>query len=278
MTINHDPSVLTRLQELKAKIPDLAEIIDLQHDLLEAQLQARISPIHLAYNHEEIPTCISRGMPLLSSLKIELDWEAFSHLYEQTCLIVARHQPNLTDDIEKFLILRSDDPEGLKIQVLSYLEVMDADQPVKEASGSQEELLDFVLNHALRPFLQVYADTFLPEVEQKSWQRGSCPICGGEPDIAFLDGESGSRFLVCSRCESQWLFPRIKCPFCGTPDSDKLSYYPFEDQKYRLYVCQNCQRYIKAVDLRKAGRQGFFVVERIATAALDVAAQEEGYN
>jgi FdhE protein len=280
MTINNDPAVLAGLTALKAKNPELSEIIDLHHDLLEAQMQARIAPIRLAYDQDEITTCIRRGKPLLPSLKIDLDWEAFSQLYEQICLLVARHQPNLTTEIEILQKLWIDDPEGLKTQVMRCLGVMDADAGplIDEASQSQEELHAFVLHHALRPFLQGYAVTYLPAVEQKLWQRGRCPICGGEPDLSFLNHESGSRYLICSRCDSQWLFPRIKCPFCGSQDSDKLTYYPIEDQKYRLYICQNCQRYIKAIDMRTGGHQVLFPVERIATAAMDVAAGEAGFH
>jgi formate dehydrogenase maturation protein FdhE len=63
-----------------------------------------------------------------------------------------------------------------------------------------------------------------------------------------------------------------------TSEPTSLSYYPSEDEKYRLYVCQNCQRYLKTIDMRKTLGQVLFPVERIITVGLDVAAQEEGYT
>jgi FdhE protein len=277
MTTNNNQEILARLREVKEKTPELAEVIDLQHDLLEAQVQARIPPAHLMHSVEEAKTRFSRGISLLRPLEIELDWEAFSNLYRQVCHITSRHRPDLTDQLEEILTLLEDDPDSVQTLVMSYIEDGNL-ATMNEELKAQGELQTFVFNHALHPFLRAYADALFPLVKQKSWQRGRCPICGGEPDLAFLDVESGSRHLICSRCESQWLYPRIKCPFCNTSDSTKLSYYPFEDGKYRLYVCRDCRRYLKAVDLRKAGHRVLFPVERITTVAMDVAAQEEGFR
>ena len=36
------------------------------------------------------------------------------------------------------------------------------------------------------------------QVDQEKWRRRYCPVCGGNPDIAYLDTERGSRWLVCS--------------------------------------------------------------------------------
>jgi FdhE protein len=84
--------------------------------------------------------------------------------------------------------------------------------------------------------------------------------------------------LLCTRCSSQWTYRRLGCPFCGTHDHTKLSYYLSEDEQHRLYVCQTCSRYLKVVDLRKADRQIFLPVERVTTVGMDVAAQNEGYT
>jgi FdhE protein len=102
-------------------------------------------------------------------------------------------------------------------------------------------------------------------------------VCGGAPDLAALEAETGARHLLCSRCNSKWLYPRVKCPFCGTTDHAKLAYYPSEDGVYRLYVCRGCRRYLKTVDLREVQREVLLPVERITTVAMDAAARNEGY-
>jgi FdhE protein len=98
------------------------------------------------------------------------------------------------------------------------------------------------------------------------------------PGFAFLGEGEGTRYLLCSRCSSQWPYRRVGCPFCGTRDHTKLSYYLSEDEVYRLYVCKACRRYLKVLDLRQAGRQVLFPVERIRTAGMDLAARQAGYR
>jgi len=110
---------------------------------------------------------------------------------------------------------------------------------------------------ALKPYLEWAAERVLLHVDQEHWKRGHCPVCGGEPDFAYLDSETGARHLVCSRCDSQWLYRRLM---------------------YRLYVCQNCRRYLKAIDLRQVGRRILFPVERLKTLNMDLAARQEGYR
>ena len=117
----------------------------------------------------------------------------------------------------------------------------------------------------------------MPHEDQTHWTQIYCPVCGGAPDLASRGEESGARHLLCSRCNGQWLYRRMSCPFCGATDHTKLSYYPSEDEVYRLYVCQECRRYLKTVDLRKATRAISLPVERVATIAMDAGAQKEGY-
>ena len=110
------------------------------------------------------------------------------------------------------------------------------------------------------------------------WKRSYCPTCGGVPDFATLGAEVGARYLLCSRCNSQWLYRRLGCPFCDTTDHTKVAYYTSEDSVYRLYVCQECRRYLKTLDTRETARTVLLPVERVTTVAMDVAAQQEGYR
>jgi formate dehydrogenase maturation protein FdhE len=69
---------------------------------------------------------------------------------------------------------------------------------------------------------------------------------------------------------------RTGCPFCGAKEDQK--YYPSEDGVYRLYVCSNCNRYLKTMDLRELFRDVYPMVERLLTVGMDLAAQQEGYG
>jgi len=275
MTTNNNREILEQLQEAKKKNPGLAEVVDLQRDLIEAQRLVEVDISVPQYTTEQVRARFGEGVPLLRPQEMALDWGAFVSLYQQVCRIAAQHRSDLAAQFEKLLALVNEDPDSLRVLTTTYLEHGRLDAQEQEEQG---ELLAFVLNHALRPFLRACADALAPVVEQQLWRRGRCPICGGEPDLAFLDVESGARHLICSRCDNQWLFPRTKCPFCHTSEPTSLSYYPSEDEKYRLYVCQDCQRYLKTIDLRKMRRRVLFPIERITTVVLDVAARGEGYR
>ncbi len=286
-----DQEIFARLREAKEKTPELTEVVDLQHDLLKAQMEVQVDLAAPEFSPEELQARLGQGVPLLRPQEMAFDWEPFSVLFRQVCKIAAQHRPDLSAQFEGLLTLLDDDPVRVKALVTTYLEEGNLAAPAmfggteSEEVIEQKELLTFVLNHALQPFLQAWADALIPSLEQRVdpqwdrfWQQGNCPICGGEPDLAFLDDESGARRLVCSRCDTDWLFPRVKCPFCNNSEPNKLSYYPSADEAYRVYVCQECQRYLKAVDLRRVGRRVLFSVERITTVALDVAARQEGYR
>ena len=103
-------------------------------------------------------------------------------------------------------------------------------------------------------------------------------ICGGSPDLAFLEKEYGARWLLCSRCDSEWLFQRLRCPYCGTQDQGELAYFTDDTELYRLYVCQQCQSYLKAVDLRQTEDETLLPLERVLTVDMDRQGREKGYR
>jgi FdhE protein len=267
--------ILKGLEEAREKETELVEIIDLHHALLLAQADARLPLPYLELEPGEAEALLERGMPLVQPEELGVDWEVFARLCEEICHISSKHQPELREEFERIRAFLDSCP-AKRLLVVDYL----GDRRLEEAEekGLNGELLAFVLNNALHPFLRVYAEALAPLVDDSLWYRGRCPVCGGQPDFALLETGSGARHLLCSRCDDQWLFRRLECPFCGTTEPDKLIYYPSEDEVYRLYVCQVCNRYLKTIDLRQVARKVIPPVERIITVAMDVAAREVGYT
>jgi FdhE protein len=150
---------------------------------------------------------------------------------------------------------------------------------VSEAAqaGVSPHGLATLIHHTMRPFLTGYALAFKERVRQQSWRKGNCPVCGSAPSFSYLEKEAGSRYLVCSFCSMEWLFQRLDCPFCHNTDQKTLSYRTDEDDYYRLYLCEKCKRYLKAIDLRKTKGELSFGSEAIITADLDLQAQDLGY-
>lgn len=160
----------------------------------------------------------------------------------------------------------------------SFIITQDMDASDENTEGVFD-LLGFLVEESLRPALEVLSEKYGDIIARLKWSEGYCPICGREPKISELRGEGGKRFLFCGQCGFEWQFKRVRCPFCGNEDQQTLAYFTIEDEeKYRVDVCNVCNKYIKAVDFRKAGKEPNLDVEDIATLHLDILADEEGYE
>ncbi len=137
--------------------------------------------------------------------------------------------------------------------------------------------LTAIVGACLKPFLQAYAKRVILMVEQSRWRQPYCPVCGGSPDLSYLAKADGARWLLCSRCDSEWLFQRVTCPHCGTHDQTKLAYFTDDTGQYRLYVCCACRTYIKTLDMRQKQNIVNLPLERILTLDLDQQAGLNGY-
>jgi formate dehydrogenase maturation protein FdhE len=73
-----------------------------------------------------------------------------------------------------------------------------------------------------------------------------------------------------------WPYARFGCPLCES--KEKQQYFPSEDGVYRLYVCPDCNHYLKHMDLRGVHREIYPAVERLLTVGMDLAAHQEGYG
>ena len=134
-----------------------------------------------------------------------------------------------------------------------------------------------ISNLAFRPFLARCAEALLPRPEFALWREGYCPVCGWEPDFAFIT-PAAERRLICGRCLAQWTFDPIACPFCRNSERARITSFASRDGRYRVSACEVCQRYLKAYDGRNAPRPVLVAVDSIATLPLDAAAMQRGYT
>jgi Protein involved in formate dehydrogenase formation len=124
---------------------------------------------------------------------------------------------------------------------------------------------------------QPYAEYF-----QKPGEAGSskCPSCGSKPVVGVLrsEGDGAKRALICSLCGSEWPYRRLICPNCGEEDKEKLPIFVAAQIAHvRVEACDTCRTYLKSVDLTKDGF-AVPVVDEIATVALNLWADEQGYT
>jgi FdhE protein len=277
MTSTPIEQLVAQLRAAQAQHPELADHLNLHADLLAAGMAAAVSVTVPEVSAEEAQARCAAGAPLLRAQDIPLNSTSLWQTFERVCAIASQRRPDLAGPFDELLALSQNAPCRLKASMRRYLVVGEVETGAAGLT-QQEELLVFAFSYTLRPVLRACAERLAPQLSQELWQRGACPICGGEPDFALLDDKAGTRYLVCSRCDTRWLYPRVKCPFCDTSDPSDLAYYPWEDGRYRLYTCGACRRYLKAMDMRQAGAQGMPAeVARVLTVDMDVAAREEGY-
>ena len=266
--------VMEALAQARTQNPELADFYEFHQKVFRLQHEAKvqIAATLEMLDQEVLRARVRQGLPQLSFAQLPLEAKGFSRLATEIAQALGQYDPELaagTDGLEEI--------DWLSLAGRRFEQGM-----VNEGEEDPEEaemgLVEVAVDLALQPYLEWAAEQVMPHVDQESWKRGCCPVCGGAPDFAALVEETGARHLVCSRCRSQWLYKRLQCPFCNNTDHTKLLYYPSEDEVYRLYLCQVCKRYLKAIDLRQATHRVVLAVEPLLTAAMDLAAQEQGYK
>lgn len=130
-------------------------------------------------------------------------------------------------------------------------------------------------------FARVLLQAFAPRVDAvPPGVQPLCPVCGEKPVAAVLrpEGDGGKRFLLCSRCFTEWEFRRLLCPHCGEEDKEKLPVYTAAEFPHvRVEACDTCRVYLKSIDLTKNGL-AVPEVDELASIALDLWAAERGYT
>ncbi|RLC93779.1 MAG: hypothetical protein DRI39_04745 [Chloroflexi bacterium] len=273
-----DIEILDRLGEWEQREGSLPQFVELYRDLVRLQVEAgsRVALPEPHLTQEAATGRVREGLPLLGFEDVRLDWGLVQDQFQAVTDILGGHLVPEAGDTQALADLARNMPLLQQVARDWYQGVSLANTAAERCVT--EELLNVVIQSALRPFLVAHAEALLPLVKQELWRRRYCPICGGKADFAFLDKERGARWLLCSRCDTEWLFQRIECPYCGTQNQKSLSFLTDEQELYRLYTCEECRAYIKAIDLRKTQAEVLLPLERIVTADLDRQAEEAGYR
>ncbi|MGQ9595339.1 MAG: formate dehydrogenase accessory protein FdhE [Anaerolineae bacterium] len=260
-----DREVLSALDAALQEHPALRELLLFYREIYQAQfaLRAALPPATCSLSEDEALRRLERGKPLLEFHHLGLTPEGFADSLAAIAQVLAAHNPAWEGICGPF------PPETLMEEAHRQFEN-------REALCAVTSVCAMAVTLALVPYVQQMADAVRPLLREELWRRGICPVCGGWPQFAFLERETGARRLYCARCDTTWGFDRVTCPFCR--EVDAMVYYPSEDEVYRLYACEACKRYLKTMDLRRTLRTPEPLVERLVTISMDLAAQEKGYG
>lgn len=153
-----------------------------------------------------------------------------------------------------------------------------------EVAGDRDIAADallFITEHLARAILGWHATSLVGLVDDEMvTQNGNCPVCGNLPRFSSLEGDEGTRYLVCGMCESTWRFKRLGCPFCDNEEQKSLRYFTVSNEPgYRVGVCDKCKRYLKQVDLRVLRGEKVSLADMdVSSARLDLLAWREGFR
>ncbi len=268
-----DGKVLRRLEEWKREEGQLPDFVELYERLLRLQCEVKSLISGRGLAKEAISERLERGIPLQPFHELPIDWTLLQNLLQQVLITIADHllsSEEITDLREVI-----SDSSLLKRIVEAWYKGKNLSTLVRNTTS---EILPGIIRAGMWPFLTVQSEMLLPQVDQERWRRRYCPICGGRADFCFLEKENGARWLSCSRCDAEWLFQRLECPYCGNQNQDKLAYFTDEEGLYRLYICEECRSYIKGIDLRKTASEVLLPLEKVITIELDNQAQNDGYK
>lgn len=252
----------------------------MQIELVEAQrrVQARVPLPWSQRDSKWLAAQLREGRPAVRFEDIPIDWSDFRLSLRQTAEILRRYDLLDRKDHEQILAL-SRDGNTLEPLVAKWYAAT-SERHGTGADGRGLEGAPASLNHvlllALRPFLARSAEALLQRGELTGWSHGHCPVCGWEPDFAVIT-PAAERHLICGRCLAQWKFDQLACPYCGNNDRARLASFATRDGRYRVSACNQCKRYLKTYDGRRAPRPVMVAVDSIATLTLDAAALQRGY-
>jgi hypothetical protein len=269
-----EPREIVELRRLAADHPDLADAAELQIELLQVQRRVlpRVPLPAVRLDTDYLNGLLAQG-PILQFDHLKIDWSDVRFLLRAAASAMRTHDAVDERDVRRVEAICRD-AEGLSAGVRAWYESGKSNGPPLEGPF---EGLESVVLQALRPFLMRAADAIAARTDFAGWSRGTCPLCGAEPDLAVIT-PAADRVLICSRCTARWRFHQLTCPFCLNADRTQITSFASRDGRYRLYACDVCGRYLKAYDARQASRPVMPAVDSVATLPLDAAAMQRGYK
>lgn len=272
-------SKISHLRGAVASSPEYADIVPFFIGLYE-YISGREDQTGITLRPRETgsPDRIDEGTPLISSEDLRVDREQNAAFIAGLIDLLSRAGREGQADLAR---IGGAAAAGSLDPALLYAAILDRKRSVLDeaavAADVPPPLIEYLFEIPLRTALELAASNTDPEVYD-GWEKGNCPFCGSRAGMAELTGEGGQRHLSCTTCGTRWPFRRIKCPYCGTEDAEKLSYFTAGDGSTRVDTCKGCSRYIKTRDSRTGGDDAPLEIVDLLTIHLDLLASREGFE
>ena len=267
-----DSRELAALAELAEAHPELAPAVALEREILdgERRLQRRIGTPWVDVAVEQLNARLAQGHRLIDLDQLGIDWSELRLRIRQVVDVLRRHDVLDAADAARLQDVGRD--PGLPDLVRQWFDAV-------PGAGTPEAMVDpllaDVLGLAARPFLVRAAEVLQQRVTVDTWTHGTCPMCGATPTFAIIPSP-GARLLVCGRCHCRWAFAPRTCHRCL--ETERLRVFAAHGGLYQVAACEACKRYVKALDVRRAGRPLLMALDTVATLGLDRAVAAQGFE
>ncbi|SHH39232.1 FdhE protein [Thermosyntropha lipolytica DSM 11003] len=229
-----------------------------------------------------VKTLAAHKKPLVRVKKINIPAEEYKNLLLKFLSFLKAERPDTSKAVKNI----EDHMASLDIDTITSQLIINETGFLNDLARDlnvSSELLLFIFDHTLRPFLRILAAPYREELiarEYNSWEFPSiCPVCGAKSNISRLRAEDGHRFMFCDRCFMEWETAYLRCVYCGNTEPHTIRYLNVEnDDAYQVYVCEKCKGYLKTYDERQTGTKVDLFITNMETIYLDMLAQEKGYQ
>jgi len=219
--------------------------------------------------------------PLLSQVKLGIDEDIFKGLYSRLLDFLLINRPEITEEVNHAKNHLDDLDFSALINAFIKFNTNYLEEKAQKA-GIKEDLFFFFIDHAMRPFIRIFAEPYAKDLksEKFSWPfSNTCPICGSKSHFSRIKKDNGQRFMFCDRCFSEWPVMYLCCVHCGHDRPGDITYFNIEnDDAYQVHVCEKCKGYLKTYDERFGSTLIDMFIANMETIYLDFLAQEKGYT
>ncbi len=269
---------------LAREVPPLRPLLDAFVPLLEVRGRLRDSaPGWAGPLPRPTPDASIKGIPLLGGCGFQ---DVTAHLptaLAQLLPVMEGAFPALAPEMAA--VRHAIDTGGINIAALA---ARDGRRAFTPPPGVSAEVLSFVADEAVRPFIERQARDLAPALRDMPWARPVCPTCGGTPNFSrlqrerdnseFITGHGGVRFLHCATCATEWRYKRVSCPGCGNEEPERLGLLAAQERPLeRADTCEACKRYILCVDATECINLPVAEISALGMLPLELQARQAGY-
>jgi len=259
--------------------PFAKEILNSYRVLVELMQDLEVSTPQIQVDKAVQELKIKEGFPIFSRDELPLDLAAAAKVLSRIAAYLAHEQKEESTGMNKCAEQIQKDPACASSLFKAILKKDDEKISASAAEVSLEPArLFFLAKLSLKPSLEAIRKACSAMLDKDAWDQGYCPVCGSEPNMAYLD-KKGKRHLHCELCGEEWPYPRVNCPFCKNEDQKTLGYFHSDTEEgLRVDFCKKCLRYLKTVDRREFEIETPMELEYLATLHLDILAEKEGFK